>query len=161
MLRRAYRQAVFITAPSMTTPAVTYFQSATSSFRASATIVVLRRRPPLRLTRSWNQRVSAESRLMAQPKPGELDHRCPQSRVAGLRDALLAIDRPALPGRRGKAGISGDLSAVIEVSEEPLRPEDRSELRPDAIDAQQHRRPGPALRFVLRRAARPARPPQP
>ena len=33
-------QAAFITAPSMTTPAVTYFQSATSSFRASATIVV-------------------------------------------------------------------------------------------------------------------------
>ena len=31
-----YRQAAFITAPSMTTPAVTYFQSATSSFRASA-----------------------------------------------------------------------------------------------------------------------------
>src|SRR3954465_2765447 len=56
----AYRHAVFITAPSMTTPAVTYFQSATSSFRASATIVVLRRRPPLRFTRSWNQRVSAE-----------------------------------------------------------------------------------------------------
>ena len=57
----AYRHAVFITAPSMTTPAVTYFQSATSSFRASATIVVLRRRPPLRFTRSWNQRASAES----------------------------------------------------------------------------------------------------
>jgi hypothetical protein len=33
-------QAAFMTAPSMTTPAVTYFQSATSSFRASATIVV-------------------------------------------------------------------------------------------------------------------------
>ena len=57
----AYRHAVFIAAPSMTTPAVTYFQSATSSFRASATIVVLRRRPPLRFTRSWNQRASAES----------------------------------------------------------------------------------------------------
>src|SRR5271166_5522726 len=44
---------------------------------------------------------------MAYPKPGELNHRCPQSRVARLRDALLAIDRPALPRRRGKAGISG------------------------------------------------------
>jgi NAD(P)-dependent dehydrogenase (short-subunit alcohol dehydrogenase family) len=43
---------------------------------------------------------------------------------------LLAIDRPALPRRRGKAGISGDLSAVIEVSGESFRPEDRSELRP-------------------------------
>jgi hypothetical protein len=28
-------------------------------------------------------------------------------------EALLTIDRPALPRRRGKAGISGDLSAVI------------------------------------------------
>ena len=44
----------------MTTPAVSYFQSATSSFRASATIVDLRRRPPSRLTRSWNQRASVD-----------------------------------------------------------------------------------------------------
>ena len=58
--RRAYRQAGLIMAPSITTPALTYFQSATSSFRASATIVVLRRRPPLRSFRSWNQRVSVE-----------------------------------------------------------------------------------------------------
>ena len=43
-----YRLAAFITAPSMITLAVTYFQNATSSFRASATIVFLRR-PPLRL----------------------------------------------------------------------------------------------------------------
>src|SRR5271166_1287488 len=49
------------------------------------------------------------ARLMAYPKPGELNHRCPQSRVARLRDALLAIDRPALPRRWGEAGISGDL----------------------------------------------------
>ena len=55
-----YRLAAFITAPSMTTPAVTYFQSATSSFRASATMVVFLRRPPLRLTRSSNHRASAD-----------------------------------------------------------------------------------------------------
>jgi len=59
-LGRLYRQVVFIAAPSITTPAVTYFQSATSSFRASATIAVLRWRPPLRLTRSSNHCVSAE-----------------------------------------------------------------------------------------------------
>ena len=53
-------QAAFITAPSMTTPAVTYFQSATRSLRASATIVVFLRRPALRLIRSWNQWASAE-----------------------------------------------------------------------------------------------------
>src|SRR5208283_4094358 len=56
----AYRPAGPIIAPSITTPALTYFQSATSSFRASATIVVLRRRLPLRSIRSLNHRVSAE-----------------------------------------------------------------------------------------------------
>ena len=56
----ACRQASFITAPSMTTPAVTYFHSATSSLRASATMVVFFRRPPLRLTRSLNHRASAD-----------------------------------------------------------------------------------------------------
>ena len=54
------RQASFIVAPSITMPALTYFQSATRSFRASATIVVFRRRPPFCSTRSRNQRVSAE-----------------------------------------------------------------------------------------------------
>src|SRR4029077_2367452 len=58
--RPAYRQAALIIAASIRTPALTYFQSATSSFRANATIVVLRRRPPLRSIRSLNQRVSAE-----------------------------------------------------------------------------------------------------
>src|SRR5271169_6912154 len=49
---------------------------------------------------------------------------------------------PLCPRRRGKAGISGDLSAVIEVSGESLGPEDRNELRPNAMDTQQHRRRG-------------------
>jgi hypothetical protein len=55
-----YRQDAFITAPSMTTPAVTYFHRATSSFRAKATMVVFLRRPPLRVTRSLNHRASAD-----------------------------------------------------------------------------------------------------
>ena len=42
-------------APSMTTPAATYFQSATSNFRASATMAAFVRQPPLRTTRSLNQ----------------------------------------------------------------------------------------------------------
>jgi hypothetical protein len=45
-------QAPFMRAPSMMTPRVAYFQRATSSLRASATMVVLRIRPPLRWTRS-------------------------------------------------------------------------------------------------------------
>ena len=54
------RQESLIVAPSITMPALTYFQSATRSSRASATIVVFRRRPPFCSTRSRNQRVSAE-----------------------------------------------------------------------------------------------------
>jgi hypothetical protein len=56
-LRCARYQAV---APSMTTPAVAYFQNATRSFRAKAVIIVLRMRPFMP-TRWWNQRLSAES----------------------------------------------------------------------------------------------------
>ena len=48
------------TAPSISTPALTYFHSATSSFRARATIVDLRSRPPLRATRASNQRARAD-----------------------------------------------------------------------------------------------------
>src|SRR5215207_4289086 len=48
------------TAPSIRTPAVAYFQSATSSLRARATIIVLPRRPPLRLIRSRNHTASAD-----------------------------------------------------------------------------------------------------
>src|SRR5271166_4738743 len=58
----ACRQATFITAPSMRTPAVTYFHSATRSLRASATMIVFFMRPPLRLTRSLNHRASADCR---------------------------------------------------------------------------------------------------
>ena len=53
-------QAGLRTAPSIGTPAVAYFQSATSSLRARATIIILPRRPPVRLIRSRNHRVSAD-----------------------------------------------------------------------------------------------------
>ena len=60
--RSSVRQTGFITAPSMTMPAVTYFQSATSSFLASATIVLFFEAAAIvPRTRSWNQRLSAES----------------------------------------------------------------------------------------------------
>jgi hypothetical protein len=42
-----FHAAAFMMAPSMTTPAVTYFQSATSSLRARATMVAFFSRPPL------------------------------------------------------------------------------------------------------------------
>src|SRR3954470_17820652 len=52
--------AGFITAPSITTPAVVYRHRATRSLRARATMIVLRIRPPRRSTRSRNHRLSAE-----------------------------------------------------------------------------------------------------
>lgn len=55
------RQAVFITAPSMTTPAVTNFHSAIRSLRARATIAAFFKRPPVDWTRSTNQRLSADA----------------------------------------------------------------------------------------------------
>ena len=70
---------------------------------------------------------------MAQPQPGELDHRCSQPRIAGFGHALFAIDRSALPGRRRQAGVGSDLASIVEVSEQPFRPEDGGELRPDAL----------------------------
>jgi hypothetical protein len=51
-------------------------------------------------------------------------------------------ERESPPRGRRKAGTSGDLSAVIEVSGESFRPEDRSELRPNAMDTQHHQRRG-------------------
>ena len=55
-------------------------------------------------------------RLVTYPQPGELDHRGPQPRIAGLRHALLVPDAAALPGRRRKARIGGDLAAVGEAA---------------------------------------------
>ena len=52
-------QTAFMTAPSITTPAVTYFHNATSSFRAKAMIVALRRLSVL--VRSRNHLLSADS----------------------------------------------------------------------------------------------------
>src|SRR4051794_41616472 len=55
---------------------------------------------------------------MAHPEPGQLDHGTPQPRVPALRDALLAVDAPALPRARGQARIGGDLAAVVEAAEQ-------------------------------------------
>src|ERR1019366_3450793 len=59
--------------------------------------------------------------------------------IAGFRHSLLAIDRSALPRRRGQASVGRDLLSVGETSVEPLRPEDGGELGTDAFDGVQHR----------------------
>ena len=47
-------------APSITTPEFTYFQSATSNLRASATIIGVLTRPALRAICSLNHKVNAD-----------------------------------------------------------------------------------------------------
>ena len=61
ILLRPATQSVRSTAPSGTTPFVTYRQSATMSLRAIATIVIRRSRPRSAPTRSRNHRLSTES----------------------------------------------------------------------------------------------------
>jgi hypothetical protein len=82
-------------APSMTTPARTYFHSTTSSLRASATIIAFLRRPPLRFTRSSNHKVSADRVKICDGTP---QLRCRQQ--AGGIGQIFAdkpcIDAPAI-----------------------------------------------------------------
>src|SRR5207237_1126374 len=63
-------------------------------------------------------------RLLLQPQPGELDHCCPQPRVARFGHTLLVINRAALPWSRRQTGVGGHLPAVVELAEQALRPED-------------------------------------
>src|ERR1700746_706334 len=62
-------------------------------------------------------------RLVPDPQPGELDHRGPQPRIAGLRHALLLPDASALPGSCRKPRIGGNLAAAGGLPIKRLRPE--------------------------------------
>ena len=69
--------------PSNVSPVVTNRQSAMSSLRASATIIVLRVPARLSAVRAWYHRASALSLLKPQKAPGELDHATADPGVAG------------------------------------------------------------------------------
>src|SRR5690606_1314042 len=49
-------------------------------------------------------------RLMAHPEPCNLDKRRSQPGVARLRDSLLTINLPTLPGRWHQTSVGGNLS---------------------------------------------------
>jgi len=74
--------------------------------------------------------------LVAQPQPGELDHRRSQTRISGFRYALLTIDIAALPRRRSQSRVGSDLAPVFEASEQTFRVEYRRELWTNSSDAQ-------------------------
>jgi hypothetical protein len=93
------RQAAFITAPSMTMPAVTYFQSATSSLRASATMVERNpqasrgaRRDPHHSAQSQSQ---VEELLLAVPLSSAQRHRAHVLPLEDFRRVATRYDRNA------------------------------------------------------------------
>src|SRR3954447_18260029 len=74
---------------------------------------------------------------MPQPQPGDLDYGRSQPGIAGLGDALVPMDRSALPRRRGQPGIGGNLLSVAERAEQAFRPERDGRLGSDASQRQQ------------------------
>src|SRR3954467_12248425 len=74
---------------------------------------------------------------MPQPQPGNLDHGRSQPRIAGLGDALLPMDRSALPRRGGQPRISRNLLPVVERAEQAFRPECGGRLGSNAFQRQQ------------------------
>src|SRR3954463_871544 len=58
---------------------------------------------------------------MPQPQPSNLDHGRSQPRIAGLGDALVPMDRSALPRCGGQSGIGGNLLSVAERAEQAKR----------------------------------------
>src|SRR3954462_3711249 len=78
---------------------------------------------------------------MPQPQPGNLDHGRSQPRIAGLGDALLPMDRSALPRRGGQPRISRNLLPVVERAEQAFRPERGGRLGSnDGVDAPRRHR---------------------
>lgn len=122
-------------APSMTPPELTYFQRATSSLRASATIIGVFKRPAFRAMRSFNHSVKVDLGWWRSHSQARLDHRCPQSRISRFPDPLFAIDVAALSRGGRKAGIGCDLPPIVEVSEQAFRVKYRSELWAYSFDA--------------------------
>src|SRR5690349_7427396 len=74
---------------------------------------------------------------MPQPQPGDLDPDRSQPRMAGLGDALVPMDRSALPRRGGQPRISRNLLSVTERAEQALRPERGGCLGSNASQRQQ------------------------
>ena len=77
------------------------------------------------------------ARLVAQPEPGELDHRRPGTRIAGSADATITVDAAALIWHRRDADVAGELPAIIERTVEYLACEPRGKVIADTPDAAQ------------------------
>src|SRR5262249_2528203 len=76
--------------------------------------------------------------LIAQPRPGELDHHTARHGIAGLADALVAIDRPAAKRARSQPHIAAQFSTISKVSTKHLANETGGEFRADCLELGKH-----------------------
>jgi hypothetical protein len=75
----------------------------------------------------------------AEYQPGQLDHDVAEAPVAGLGDALLAINRPAAPRGRHQPRIGGHLTSVGKAPVETFKIEHRGNLRADRLEPREQR----------------------
>src|SRR5437764_13525353 len=107
----------------MTTPAVVYRHRADEQLARQGDDGRLAHPPAKAPDPLVEPQAERRGRLVLQPQPGELDHCCPQPRVARFGHTVLVINRAALPWSRRQTGVGGHLPAVVELAEQALRPE--------------------------------------
>ena len=115
-------------------------QNAISSFRASATIIVVLR-APLRLSSRPVPLRQPAVLLEPQEPPGELDQAAAHPGIASLGQPLFPPLRAALVGRAGQAGIARHRPAISQVAAQHLLDQHVGRLDSDADDAGQERAP--------------------
>src|SRR5438067_11500475 len=124
-------------APAGISPWLIYLERATSSLRASATIVMRRIRPrseptrwrnqPLRALAGWYlTHIQASSTIVVRRRG-----------FACLRDTLFLVDAATLPWTGSQAGIGRQLTSVLKVAEQTLKVEHGSELRANTLEPHQ------------------------
>src|SRR5262245_63435399 len=106
--------------PSDTWPVVTRRQRAMSSFRANATIIVLRVLPRPSAVRARNHCVRALFSWNLRKRQAKLDHPTADASVTGARKTPFAPASTALIRRAGETGVAGDRIAVAPVAREHL-----------------------------------------
>ena len=107
-----------------------HISSATSSARPARRSSSCATMTAVAIDPSWNQRVSADRGCDGVAKARRAGSLLSVALPPRLRDALLAIDRPALPRRRGKARAQAATCRRLSKCLRVLRPEDRSEPGP-------------------------------
>src|ERR1700720_190337 len=125
------------TTPSSVSPVVTKRQSAMSSLRASATIIVLRVPARLSTVRAWYPPGQCALLLKPQKAPGELDHATADPGVAGSGESLFSPLRATLVRRACQASVARHCFSVTHWPREHLIDQHVCRFNADADDPSQ------------------------